>query len=247
MPRSPPRARTAPSAAPRSRTRAAVRHPRRPAGSRPCDRPPRPVPSGRAFRARRPRAPTPRRSSATARGTRRRADRGQLALERRRIDARLGTLVDEPPERRGESPACVPRRRARAGRHARRAVAGRAPARGARAPGARRPCARGSARRARRTSSRRRRAARPRARSARARARRARARSARPARGRARLAGSGEELLYDQPELAAPSRPYDQPERHACVLRPGSEAAATPPPAPSRARSPSRCCRDRRS
>ena len=56
-----------------------------------------------------------------------------------------------------------------------------------------------------------------------------------------------EELLYDQPELAAPGRPDDQPERHACELTPASAGAERPPPAPRRARRPWRCCRGRRS
>ena len=67
----------------------------------------------------RPQADT---SSATARGAGRRADRRELALEQLRVDARLGTLVDELPERRGEARRARGRAERGRRRRARRAV-----------------------------------------------------------------------------------------------------------------------------
>ena len=116
--------------APRTRTRAAATNPMPRAARRPCGRPRRRVPSGRACRARRPRAPTPRRARQphAARGGR--ADGGELALEPHGIDARLGALVDELAERRGEAGSAR-----RGAERSRRGRAWRGGAGGARARG----------------------------------------------------------------------------------------------------------------
>ena len=178
--------------------------------------------------------------------TRRRTDRRELALEQLRLDAGLGALVDEAPERRSEARGA--RRRAERGR----SRAHGEPAQVQRAHGGRK---------------RRARAAGPHQ-DALCEALEGRHQPAEQHTGALgelalehhalRLVGHDqhrvvpaprrrEELPYDQPELAAPGRPYDQPERHASVLRPASAAAAMPAPAPRPARSPSRCCRGTRS